>query len=284
MERAIALDEQVRAIAEAIRDARDVLFIGRHTGYPAALEGALKLKELSYIHAEGYPAGELKHGPIALVEDGVPVVAVATQCHVYRKMLSNIQEVRARGAEVIAVATEGDAEIGALADHVLEVPRTPELLSPVVVTRAAAAARLPRGHAARLRRRPAAEPREERHGRVAEREVEPRPAAKPSGVEIVGLGVDICEIARMERALARHPTMRERVFTPEEHRLLRRQGPSRRVLRGPVRGPGGHDQGARRLPGPALAGHLASTPPSGAPSIELRATRSRADALGITRC
>jgi glucosamine--fructose-6-phosphate aminotransferase (isomerizing) len=134
VERAIALDEQVRAIAERYRDARDVLFIGRHTGYPAALEGALKLKELSYVHAEGHPAGELKHGPIALVEDGVPVVAVATRCHVYPKMLSNIQEVRARGARVVAVATEGDAEVGALADHVLEVPATPELMSPVVVT------------------------------------------------------------------------------------------------------------------------------------------------------
>ncbi len=134
VERAIGLDDQVRAIAERYRDARDVLFIGRHTGYPAALEGALKLKELSYVHAEGHPAGELKHGPIALIEEGVPVVAVATQCHVYRKMLSNIQEVRARGARVIAVATEGDTEIGALADHVLEVPATPELMSPVVVT------------------------------------------------------------------------------------------------------------------------------------------------------
>jgi glucosamine--fructose-6-phosphate aminotransferase (isomerizing) len=134
VERAIGLDAEVRAIAERYRDARDVLFIGRHTGYPAALEGALKLKELSYVHAEGHPAGELKHGPIALIEDGVPVVAVATQCHVYRKMLSNIQEVRARGARVIAVATEGDPEIGALADHVLEVPATPELMSPVVVT------------------------------------------------------------------------------------------------------------------------------------------------------
>ncbi len=134
VERAIGLDAQVRELAERYRDARDVLFIGRHTGYPAALEGALKLKELSYVHAEGHPAGELKHGPIALIEDGVPVVAVATQCHVYRKMLSNIQEVRARGARVIAVATEGDTEIAALADHVLEVPATPELMSPVVVT------------------------------------------------------------------------------------------------------------------------------------------------------
>jgi len=132
--RAIGLDAAVRELADRYRNVRDVLFIGRHTGYPAALEGALKLKELSYVHAEGFPAAELKHGPIALVEDGVPVVAIATECHVYPKMLSNIQEVRARGAEVIAIATEGDEQIGAMADHVLEVPSTPELLSPVVVT------------------------------------------------------------------------------------------------------------------------------------------------------
>ncbi len=134
VERTLELDGQVRTIAEELRDARDVLFMGRHTGYPAALEGALKLKELSYLHAEGYPAGELKHGPIALVEDGVPVVAVATECHVYPKVLSNIQEVRARGARVIAVASEGDEEISAYADHVLSVPRVPELFAPVVVT------------------------------------------------------------------------------------------------------------------------------------------------------
>jgi glucosamine--fructose-6-phosphate aminotransferase (isomerizing) len=134
VERALRLDEGCSQLAERFRDAHDVLFMGRHTGYPAALEGALKLKELSYLHAEGYPAGELKHGPIALVEEGVPVVAVATQCHVYPKMLSNIQEVRARGADVIAIATEGDTEIGEFAQHVLEVPATPELLSPVVVT------------------------------------------------------------------------------------------------------------------------------------------------------
>ena len=134
VERAIALDAQVQELARRFQDSRDWLFIGRHTGYPAALEGALKLKEISYVHAEGYPAGELKHGPIALVEDGVPVVAVATTCHVYPKMLSNIQEVRARGAEVIAVATEGDEQIRGMAQHVLEVPETPELLSPVVVT------------------------------------------------------------------------------------------------------------------------------------------------------
>jgi glucosamine--fructose-6-phosphate aminotransferase (isomerizing) len=134
VEEALALDAQVQRLAKRFMDARDVLFIGRHTGYPAALEGALKLKELSYIHAEGYPAGELKHGPIALIEKGTPVVAIATQCHVYRKTLSNIQEVKARGAEVIAVATEGDSEIEGLADHVVFVPETPELLSPIVVS------------------------------------------------------------------------------------------------------------------------------------------------------
>jgi len=134
VERAIALDDEVAAIAARFRDAPTILFIGRHTGYPAALEGALKLKELSYLHAEGFAAGELKHGPIALIEEGVPVVAVATTCHVYPKMLSNIQEVKARGASVIAVATEGDTEVARLADHVLLVPETSELLAPVVVT------------------------------------------------------------------------------------------------------------------------------------------------------
>ena len=134
VERALALDGQIREIAARYADANTFLFIGRHTGYPAALEGALKLKEISYIHAEGFPAGELKHGPIALVEPGVPVVAVATACHVRPKVLSNIQEVRARGAEVIAVATEGDTEIEQFAQHVLYIPETPELLAPMVAT------------------------------------------------------------------------------------------------------------------------------------------------------
>ena len=134
VEAALGLDAQVRELAARYAAANDVLFIGRHTGYPAALEGALKLKEISYIHAEGCAAGELKHGPIALIEPGFPVVAIATACHVYPKMLSNIQEVRARGAEVIAVASEDDAEIDSLAQHVLRVPTTGELFSPVVVS------------------------------------------------------------------------------------------------------------------------------------------------------
>ncbi|MGH2710412.1 MAG: glutamine--fructose-6-phosphate transaminase (isomerizing) [Actinomycetota bacterium] len=132
--RTLDVDEQVTRLAEEYGEASDFLFLGRHTGYPAALEGALKLKEISYIHAEGYAAGELKHGPIALIEEGVPVVAVATQSHVYAKVLSNIQEVKARGARVIAIATEGDTEIGDLVDDVIEVPRTPDLLAPVLVS------------------------------------------------------------------------------------------------------------------------------------------------------
>jgi glucosamine--fructose-6-phosphate aminotransferase (isomerizing) len=134
VERAIGLDGRCRELAAELKDEPTWLFIGRHTGYPAAMEGALKLKELSYLHAEGFAAGELKHGPIALIEEGVPVVAVATTCHVYPKMLSNIQEVRARGARVVAIATAGDRQVGELVDDVLEVPETPELLAPVTVT------------------------------------------------------------------------------------------------------------------------------------------------------
>jgi glucosamine--fructose-6-phosphate aminotransferase (isomerizing) len=134
VEGALKLEPQIRELAPRYREVRDFFFIGRHTGYPSALEGALKLKEISYIHAEGYPAAELKHGPISLIEEGVPVLAVATECHVYPKLLSNIQEVKARGAEVIAVASEGDDRISEVADEVLFVPRTHELLSPVVVT------------------------------------------------------------------------------------------------------------------------------------------------------
>ncbi|MFN2590217.1 MAG: glutamine--fructose-6-phosphate transaminase (isomerizing) [Actinomycetota bacterium] len=132
--RALQLEDRIKQLAARFRGVEHAYFIGRHTGYPAALEGALKLKEISYIHAEGYPAGDLKHGPIALIDAGSLVVAVATRCHVYPKMISNIQEVKARGAEVIALATEGDDDIASLADHVVHVPETPELLAPVVVS------------------------------------------------------------------------------------------------------------------------------------------------------
>jgi glucosamine--fructose-6-phosphate aminotransferase (isomerizing) len=110
----------------------DFLFLGRSVSYPIAMEGALKLKEISYIHAEGYPAGEMKHGPIALLDERVPVVALAPRDSVYEKMVSNIEEVKARNAPVIAVATEGDTEIQRLCDDVLWVPQAPEMLSPLL--------------------------------------------------------------------------------------------------------------------------------------------------------
>jgi glucosamine--fructose-6-phosphate aminotransferase (isomerizing) len=124
--------EQVRKVADAYKDARDWLFLGRHVGYPMALEGALKLKEISYLHAEGYPAAELKHGPIALIEDGTPVVVVHPSSHIYAKMLTNIQEVAARGAAILAIAEDGDREVAAHATHVLRVPATAQLLTPLV--------------------------------------------------------------------------------------------------------------------------------------------------------
>jgi glucosamine--fructose-6-phosphate aminotransferase (isomerizing) len=109
----------------------DFLFLGRGINYPIALEGALKLKEISYIHAEGYPAGEMKHGPIALIDEDMPVLAIAIKDSVYDKMISQIEQAKARGGVVIAVATEGDSFIATKADHVLYVPETPPLLSPV---------------------------------------------------------------------------------------------------------------------------------------------------------
>jgi len=120
--------------ARAYTDVYSTLFLGRGVGVPVAMEGALKLKEISYIHAEAYPAGEMKHGPIALITKDVPVVCVATQGHTYEKVVSNIQEVRARGAEVIAVATHGDDDIGRHAEHVLYVPAVSELLSAIPAT------------------------------------------------------------------------------------------------------------------------------------------------------
>ena len=108
------------------------LYLGRGIQYPLALEGALKLKEISYIHAEGYPAGEMKHGPIALIDRTVPVVAIAPQGRLYEKTLSNVEEVKARDGRVIAIASEDDGEIAGKADHVFRLPRTSELLLPIL--------------------------------------------------------------------------------------------------------------------------------------------------------
>ena len=130
--------EPVRALAREFADAPSVLFIGRHVGFPVALEGALKLKELAYMHAEGFAAGELKHGPIALIEDGVPVVVIVPsptgRAILHDKIISNIQEVRARGARIIAIAEEGDEKISDYADYVIRVPVVPPLMQPLVST------------------------------------------------------------------------------------------------------------------------------------------------------
>jgi glutamine---fructose-6-phosphate transaminase (isomerizing) len=130
--------EPVRELGRSLADANTILFLGRHVGFPVALEGALKLKELAYIHAEGFAAGELKHGPIALIDEGTPVVVVVpsprSRESVHGKVVSNIQEVRARGARTIVIAEEGDEDVVPYADHVIRVPRTPTLLAPVVTT------------------------------------------------------------------------------------------------------------------------------------------------------
>ncbi|HOW72098.1 MAG TPA: glutamine--fructose-6-phosphate transaminase (isomerizing) [Phycisphaerae bacterium] len=124
--------DAIRAAVESVVDRENWLFLGRGYNYPIALEGALKLKEISYIHAEGMPAAEMKHGPIALINEGMPVVFIATRGHQYDKVLSNIEEVRSRGGRIIAVATQGDAEITAKAEHVFYVPNVPEPLQPLL--------------------------------------------------------------------------------------------------------------------------------------------------------
>jgi len=132
VEKALEREEEAKEIANKYKDMKSALYLGRGVNMPIAYEGALKLKEISYIHAEGYPAGEMKHGPIALVDEDLPVVAIATQDRWYEKMISQIEQVKARSGKVLAVATEGDELISGLADDVFWVPETPWLLSPVV--------------------------------------------------------------------------------------------------------------------------------------------------------
>ena len=132
--RTLALEPQVKVLAERMAAAPNALYLGRGVNFPVALEGALKLKEISYIHAEGYPAAEMKHGPIALIDENMPVVFVAPRDEVYRKVLSNMNEVRARGGRIIAITTEGNGMLSGLADAELRVPATLPLLSPVLTT------------------------------------------------------------------------------------------------------------------------------------------------------
>lgn len=132
VEKALKLDKQIQAIADEFKDATNFLYLGRGYNFPVALEGALKLKEISYIHAEGYPAAEMKHGPIALIDQEMPVVFIATKDSSYEKVVSNIQEVKARKGRVIAIVTEGDTNIPKMAEFVIEVPATLEPLMPMV--------------------------------------------------------------------------------------------------------------------------------------------------------
>jgi glucosamine--fructose-6-phosphate aminotransferase (isomerizing) len=132
MEKALQVNEKALALAELIKDSRNALYLGRGYLFPVALEGALKLKEISYIHAEGYPAAEMKHGPIALIDENMPVVVVATKDSTYDKISSNIQEIKARKGKVIAIVSEGDQIIGKIADYVLEVPITIPVLSGIL--------------------------------------------------------------------------------------------------------------------------------------------------------
>ena len=132
VEKTLQLNDQIEKIAEKFKDATNFLYLGRGYNFPVALEGALKLKEISYIHAEGYPAAEMKHGPIALIDEDMPVVFIATKDSGYEKIVTNIQEVKARKGKVIAVVTEGDEQIKKIADYTIEVPHTLEPLMPLI--------------------------------------------------------------------------------------------------------------------------------------------------------
>jgi glucosamine--fructose-6-phosphate aminotransferase (isomerizing) len=134
VEQALSHNDHIAEVAEIYKNATNFLYLGRGFNFPVALEGALKLKEISYIHAEGYPAAEMKHGPIALIDDQMPVVVIATKHGHYEKVISNIQEIKSRKAKIIGVVTQGDQHVRTLADHVIEVPETLEAFTPLLTT------------------------------------------------------------------------------------------------------------------------------------------------------
>jgi glucosamine--fructose-6-phosphate aminotransferase (isomerizing) len=134
VEKILESNEYIKGMAETFKDSHNFLYLGRGYGFPVALEGALKLKEISYIHAEGYPAAEMKHGPIALIDEEMPLVVIATQHSNYEKVISNIQEVRARKGKVIAIATKGDEHIKQHADYVIYIPHCEEAMLPLLAT------------------------------------------------------------------------------------------------------------------------------------------------------
>src|SRR5204863_3038904 len=137
LERTLQCEAQMEEIAKKFYQRSDFLYLGRGINYPIALEGALKLKEISYIHAEGYPAGEMKHGPIALIDEEMPVVTIAPRDHVFEKMIGNMQEVKARGGSVIALTTRGDTKLASILDRtkdvILELPKAHDLITPILM-------------------------------------------------------------------------------------------------------------------------------------------------------
>jgi glucosamine--fructose-6-phosphate aminotransferase (isomerizing) len=134
VEKLLSIDAHVKEIAREYLLSSNCLYLGRGYNFPVALEGALKLKEISYIHAEGYPAAEMKHGPIALIDDRMPVIVIATSKGHYEKVVSNIQEIKSRRGKIIAVVTEGDVTVREIADHVIEIPEVEEAFSPLLTT------------------------------------------------------------------------------------------------------------------------------------------------------
>jgi len=134
VERLLGLNDPIRELAALYKDSTNFLYLGRGYNFPAALEGALKLKEISYIHAEGYPAAEMKHGPIALIDENMPVVVIAPNDAVYSKIVSNVEEVKARGGRIIAVVTDGNHELPGKVDHLITIPETIDLLTPILAT------------------------------------------------------------------------------------------------------------------------------------------------------
>jgi glucosamine--fructose-6-phosphate aminotransferase (isomerizing) len=132
VEKVLKSNDAIKKLSEKFVNARNFLYLGRGYSFPVALEGALKLKEISYIHAEGYPAAEMKHGPIALIDEEMPVVVIATKGASYEKVISNIQEVKARKGKIIAIVTEGDKVVKEIADHIIEIPETDEILVPLI--------------------------------------------------------------------------------------------------------------------------------------------------------
>ena len=230
--------DSVYELARSLVGTQSVLFVGRHAGYPVALEGALKLKELAYLHAEGFAAGELKHGPIALIEDGMPVLCVVPprgRDQLHDKMLSGIQEVRARGARTICLAEEGDERIAPYADVLIRLPRRARAAPAAGRRRPAAAVRLRAGHRDGPRRRPAPQPRQVRHGRVA--------VAMASSASASTWSTSSGSASRSTAP----PASRERLFTPAERDAV--AGLAGR----PVRRQGGRRQGPRRPGQHALA-------------------------------